>query len=168
MNKNYIIVWLVLTTGALLLLTKCADQEKNMILKGQKPPEISLSDQHGKTVSLSDFQGQAVLLRFWTLDCVSCAKEMPELDELYRQYKDKGFAILAINVRQSPDAVKRFINEHKLTYHVLFDMNADVYKDYNIVGFPTSYIIDRQGKSQEKIFGEIDKDALEALIVKFL
>jgi peroxiredoxin len=153
-----------------LFLVNCSS-EPHVLTVGQKPPDFSLPDIDKKnTISLSDFNDKVVLIRFWTVDCTACAKEMPELEEIYQNNQDKGMSILAINVRQPEDVVKKYMSNlpTTITYPVLLDTYAKIYKKYGIVGVPTTIIVDRKGVIKEKILGEMDKNTLERLIVKML
>lgn len=147
-------------------LLSCSNEGNIKI--GQRAPSFSLPDIENKDVSLADFKGKAILIRFWTVDCTACAKEMPELDEIYKTHKDKGLTIIGINVRQPKDVVKRFTEEHYLSFPILLDTYSKISKKYGIHGVPVSFILSKDGTVTDKIYGEIDKETLEGLIVKQL
>ena len=93
---------------------------------------------------------------------------MPELDQIYKTYKSKGFTIIGINVRQPQEAVKSFVDEHNLSFPIVLDTYSKTAKKYGIHGIPVSFIISRKGTVTDKIYGEIDKVTLEGIIVKQL
>src|SRR5512146_2449014 len=69
---------------------------------GVAPPGFTLPDLKGDKITLpDDFRGKVVVIRFWIDSCKSCEKEMPEIDQIYSKYKDKGLVVLAVNVGQS-------------------------------------------------------------------
>lgn len=156
------IIFIVLT----ITLFSCSNEGGLKI--GQKPPSFSLSDLKNKEVSLTDFKGKAILIRFWTVDCLACAREMPELDKIYNTHKDKGLVIIGINVRQPQNVVKRFAEDHHLSFPILLDTYSKTAVKYGIHGVPVSFIISKDGTVTDKIYGEIDKEILEGLIVKQL
>ncbi len=118
-------------------------------------PDFTLTDLHGKKVSLSGFRGKVVILNFWATWCGPCEAEMPSLNNLYREFKSKGLVVIAISVDQSETSVLSFIAEKKLAFPVLLDKNKEVYFDsYAVMGLPTTFIIDRSGVLVEKIMGE--------------
>ena len=145
--------------------------ETQVLQVGKKPPDFTLPEVDSKNeITLSHLKDHVVLIRFWTVECTSCAKEMPELEKIYQSSKERGMSILAVNVRQPEDVVKKFLSNLPvpITYSVLLDTYAKTYKHYGIVGVPTTVIVDRKGVIREKIIGEIDKETLEHLVVNLL
>jgi len=127
-------------------------------------PDFTLYDlQSKKTVSLSDFRGKTILLRFWADWCPTCSLQMPELDQLYRRYRDKGFVIVAVNVMQSEEDVKNFIEKHKLTYPVLLDKDGEISRLYSITGIPTNLLIDKDMAIREIVKGDNIRKILKRL-----
>jgi peroxiredoxin len=111
----------------------------------EKAPDFSLKDLSDKQVQLKDFQGKkVVLLVFWATWCHYCVQEIPELKNLYNEFKDKDFEILAINIQESKEKVKSFVNKNEIKYTVLLD-DGTIAKKYNIYGIPTNIIIDKKG-----------------------
>jgi peroxiredoxin len=75
--------------------------------------------------------------------------ELPRLESLYAKYKDRGFEIVAVEGRRMEELAKKFIEENGLTYHFVQDgkdEKAVVGKVYKVYGFPTTFVIDRNGK----------------------
>ena len=103
---------------------------------------------------LSDFRGKVVFLNFWGTWCPPCRREMPQMEEMYRDYRNFDFVILAIEVnqREGIDAVRPFIESYELTFPILLDQGrtGDLYK---IRAFPTTLIIDPEGIIRERIQG---------------
>jgi peroxiredoxin len=96
-------------------------------MKDRSPtPDFTLSDPVGKKISLKDFRGKLVMLNFWATWCDPCREEMPGMERLYQEFKDQGFVILAINVKDRREDALKFIKELKLTYPVVFDPGGDV------------------------------------------
>ena len=65
-------------------------------------PDFTLPSNSGKTVNLSQFKGQVVMINFWASWCVPCRQEMPLLEDIYKKYKPMGFTMLGVNVE--PDS----------------------------------------------------------------
>ena len=61
-------------------------------------PTFQLSGRGGKTIDLSQFKGQVVMINFWATWCVPCRQEMPLLEDIYKKYKPMGFTMLGVNV----------------------------------------------------------------------
>lgn len=98
------------------------------------------------TVQLSEQRGKVVLVDFWAAWCGPCRKSMPMLEELYQKHKDSGFTILAISLDDSIQTATRFASQFQTTYPLLIDSQADIADLYQVIGMPTSYLIDRDGK----------------------
>ncbi|MFN8470644.1 MAG: TlpA disulfide reductase family protein [Anaerolineae bacterium] len=116
---------------------------------GQTAPDFSLKTTDGQTVRLSDLKGHPVLVNFWATWCAPCAIEMPALEEIYRKYKDQGLVVLAVNQAETPDKVSQYMLEHGLTFPAVLDSDTSVAQMYRVTGYPTTWIIDRQGKLQQ-------------------
>lgn len=99
--------------------------------------------------------------------------ELPRLEPLYRKYKDRGLTVVAVEAQRDTEGATAFINENKLTYHFL--ENGEGEKDvvrgvFSISSFPTSYLIDRQGRIMfyHLGFDEGDEVKLEKEILTLL
>jgi thiol-disulfide isomerase/thioredoxin len=111
------------------------------------PLDFALPDLQGITVRLSDQRGKVVLLNFWATWCVPCRVEMPSMNALYQDYREKGFEILAISIDvQGKDVVAPFVEEYGLTFPVLLDPDNVVSTRLQGRGIPTSYLLDKQGR----------------------
>jgi|GEM_PF-321369 len=117
------------------------------------PRDFSLLDLNGKAVSLSDFKGKIVFLNFWTTWCPECRYEMPSMQKLHAYFKDKDFAMVAINMNEPAAVVKKYFREHKLTFTTLLDSINELGAPFGIRGIPTTYIIDRDGGIIGKALG---------------
>ncbi len=109
---------------------------------------FTLKDIGGKDVSLSAFKGNVVVLDFWATWCPPCKKEIPGFVGLYNTYKSRGFVVVGISVDESPSDVKKFMKKYKMNYPVLNGYEReDVQKAFApMPGFPTTFVISRDGK----------------------
>ena len=107
--------------------------------------DFTLTDLDGKPWSLKEQRGKVVVLNFWATWCPPCRKEMPDLEALYRQFKDQGLVILAIS-DESENKVRPFIAEQKVTYPILLDPGRKVNELFQINGIPKTFVYDRNGK----------------------
>ena len=128
-------------------------------------PDFTLSDLSGKAVSLSDYHGKVVLLNFWATWCPPCKAEMPSMESLYRQMKDDGLVILAVNIEPNgPETVTAFLKENPHTFPILYDDKASVQKLYGVYKFPETFVIRKDGTIDDRVIGAIDwahPDAVE-------
>jgi len=134
---------------------------------GKLAPDFELQSLDGKTVSLSDFRGKAVLLNFWATWCGPCRAEMPFLQQVHEEWADKGLVILAVNIGEGQSEVEEFMEEFGLSFLALLDTDREVALQYNVRAIPTTYFIDKEGVIQElkvgtfsskaEIVGQLDK-----------
>ena len=108
---------------------------------GDQAPEFELSG----GVSLTDYNGKLVLLNFWATWCPPCVAEVPSLNNLYEQFRDEGFVVLAISVDEEEDAYKRFLERFGVTFPTVRDPERKVSLRYGTMKYPESYLINRQG-----------------------
>ena len=107
--------------------------------------DFTLTDLQGRSWTLSQLKGKVVLVNFWATWCAPCRKEMPDLDGLYKRFKDQGLVILAIDDEETAK-VTPFLKDKPVSYTVLLDPGRKVNDIYRIDGIPKSFIYDRDGK----------------------
>lgn len=109
-------------------------------------PDFTLKDLDGKDVKLSDYKGKIVILNFWTVWCKYCKLEMPDLNELHKELqKDNEAVIITIDSQESPDIVKDYLSSNNINLKVLLDQDGSVTQTYGVMGFPTTFIINKDG-----------------------
>jgi len=116
----------------------------------EKTADFSLKATNGNTYRLSDLTGEkVVLISFWNISCKPCRKEMPKLQEMYEELKDRGLEILCINTDGPSDmpGVKPLVRRKGYTFPVLLDSEQKVVKLYNPrCILPYTALIDLDGK----------------------
>jgi thiol-disulfide isomerase/thioredoxin len=111
-------------------------------------PAFTLPDYpERKDVSLSDYRGRVVLINFWYPSCGPCRGEFPTLQRVLDKYKDRGFAILSLNVLpEERDFVMPYLTKNGFTFRPL-ETNTDwAEKTYGARGYPTNLLIDADGR----------------------
>jgi len=134
-------------------------------------PDFTLVDQYGKTHKLSDYKGKTVFLNFWATWCPPCLMEMPHIEEIYKQYnKNKddviilGVATPGIGREGTKEEIVKFLKDKGYTFPVVFDSSTKLLEEYFIGAFPTTYIIDKEGRFINYIPGAMDKGTMESVI----
>jgi len=107
--------------------------------------DFTLTDLQGKSWTLRELHGKVVLVNFWATWCPPCRKEMPDLDALYKRFKDHGLVILAVD-DEDAGKVKPFLTERPVTYPILLDPGRKINDLFHIDGIPKSFVYDREGK----------------------
>ena len=113
--------------------------------KSRQNADFTLTDLQGKSWSLKGLRGKVVLVNFWATWCQPCRREMPDLEALYKRFKDQGLLILGISDEESAK-VKELLAEQKVSYPVLLDPGRKVNDLFRIEGIPKNFVYDRNGK----------------------
>src|ERR1700738_890105 len=137
---------------------------------GKPEPELKLKTVDGKEVSLADYKGKVVFVNFWATWCDPCRVEIPWLIDLQSKYASKGFTVVGIAMDDEGKSVvapfiakERFdVNGQKLPMDYPIWLGTDDASDKfgGILGYPTSYLISRDGKQVMKIQGLKSYDEL--------
>jgi len=144
----------------LLLVSACKEKaEKTSLPKlGAAAIDFNCQDLEGQAWSLDKVRGKIVLLRFWADWCPYCRYEMPIIDKYYRQLKEEGFLVLAVNVKQSAEVALAFIAQLDVTFPVPLDPDGKMARRYGVYAIPTNFLIDRQGVVREILIGEVFRE----------
>lgn len=138
-------------------------------------PEFQLPNADtGQQMALSDFRGKVIFLNFWASFCEPCRREMPSMENLVRQYKNRGLEMVAISLDPQQEDIHEFMNEflpgQRSAMTVLWDSAGTSSKAYGTEFIPETYIIDRQGRIVARFVNEYDwtrpeaKQLIEALL----
>ena len=125
-----------------------ADLAKLREAGAQPAPAFTLPDYPDrKNVSLADYRGKVVLINFWYPSCGPCRGEFPTLQRVLDKYRDRGFAILSLNVLpEEHDFVMPYLTKNRFTFHALETTTDWAEKTYNARGYPTNLLVDGDGR----------------------
>ena len=162
------IVKSVLMMSALMftLVAGAAELQQGMTVVAEKPAakNFALKDMDNKNWRLSDLKGKVVLVNFWATWCPPCRAELPSLERLWQLLNKEDFVVLAINVGESADTIFPFTGmlEPSPTFPILLDLDSSVLSSWPVMGLPTTFILDRQGRIAYRAVGgrEFDDPAL--------
>lgn len=132
-------------------------------------PDFTLMDLNGKVVRLSDLRGKPVVVNFWATWCPPCRLEMPSFQRIYDAHRAQGFTIVGVSMDAAgSDAVRRFLVERHIQYPVAM-ASGEVVQDFGGVALlPTSFLIDREGRTRYEVRGIFAPIALERAVDKLL
>ena len=164
------VVALLLTSG--LIVTGCVSSTPTPPAPmegadvGKLASDFQLPGLDGQMVSLSDFQGKAVLLNFWATWDGPSRVEMPFLQQVHEE-KSGEVVLLAVNFRGSQSEVEGFMENLDLSFLTVLDTDERMAQQYNIRIIPTTFFIDREGviqdikigafASESEIIAQLDK-----------
>lgn len=105
---------------------------------------FTLYDLDGNKVNLRDFKGKPLIIFFWTIWCPYCRRAMAQLSKIYPEIKANDIELLAINIEEPKERIRRFLRPYVIGFKVLLDSDASVAYIYDIIGIPTYIFIDRE------------------------
>ncbi|MDK9720717.1 MAG: TlpA family protein disulfide reductase [Rhodospirillales bacterium] len=115
-----------------------------------------------------DGEGQVTVIRFWADWCVYCKTELADIEAVWKDDREKGLLVLAVNAGQKRDSVAAFAGGLNLTYPVLLDEESKIARQYGVTGLPATFVIDRQGRLRAKILGAMDRTAFQKAVEDLL
>jgi cytochrome c biogenesis protein CcmG/thiol:disulfide interchange protein DsbE len=125
-------------------------------------PDFELpSLQDGTPIALSSLRGHVVVLNFWASWCAPCRLEAPGLRRVSEQYRERGVRFLGVAYRDDDAAARAFVDEFRLTYPSVTDPSGSLAYSYELIGFPTTFLIDPAGTIRYRFVGYLDEDVLE-------
>lgn len=159
------IILAVLVAAVVFALITNAKKDNTIYGVGDKAPDFELKqinkNNELESIRLSDLEGKGIMLNFWATYCKPCEKEMPYMEELYPQYKDKGIEIVAVSLDATEAVIHQFIEKYNLTFPIPHDNKNQVSDLYKIGPIPTTYFINPEGEIVEKIEGALTLERLE-------
>lgn len=116
------------------------------IMPGEIAPPFSVTIDAGLPFVLAKCKGSIVLINFFRTDCGPCNLEMPTLQKIWEEHRDRGdFRMIAISRGESRDEIASYKAVHKLTFPFAADADSSVYGLYASEGIPRTYLVDREG-----------------------
>ena len=167
---KYAVIILGMFLGVILILKNSSAESRNEILSlgvqeyttPIEARDFTLKDLDNKRISLKNYRGKVVMLNFWATWCTPCRLEMPSMEKLHRQFKDKGFVVLAVAAGEKAEGVTAFVKEYHITFYTLLDTDQGVAEEYKVWALPTTYFINAEGKIIGRVNGSRDWSAKEA------
>ena len=125
-------------------------------------PDFELpSLEDGTPIALASFRGQVVVLNFWASWCAPCRLEAPGLRRVSERYRDRGVRFLGVDYRDDEAAGRAFVDEFHLRYPSVTDPSGSLAYSYELIGFPTTVVIDPSGTIRYRFVGYLDDEVLE-------
>ncbi len=148
--------------------------------QGQQAPELTVTRSDGTTYQLVDLdgapvrlaylRGKVVWLNFWASWCPPCQSETPLLRAMDEQYRDRGLALIGVQVQQTVDDGRHYAETYSLGYRIGADVTGEIFREYSVFALPTQFFIDANGVVRSIVNGPMTQDSatrmIEALLPK--
>jgi peroxiredoxin len=145
---------------------------------GDLAPELSYADATGATVQLTDLdghpirladlRGKALWINFWASWCPPCQYETPTLRDMDQRYRDRGLAIVGIQVQQTVDEGREYAQRYGLEYTIGADVSGRIFHAYRVFALPTQFFVDPDGRLRAIVNGPLDGKSAAAAIEALL
>lgn len=121
-------------------------------------PELELQDMGGNNYRLKDYRGKVVVLNFWATWCPPCVEEIPSLGRLQQAFSNDDLVVLSVDIGENKKDVQAFLQQVSAAFPVLLNPDGSTVKQWNIIAFPTTFIIDAHGTIRLAYYGWLEWD----------
>jgi len=122
------------------------------------PVPINLTNAYGKYVKKDNFEKQVTLINFWATWCPPCVQEIPSLNRLKNKMKGFPFELISINYAEDKRTITEFMKKVKVDFPVLLDKNGDFARKWNVITYPSTFVIGKDGKIKYGVNAAIEWD----------
>jgi len=142
-----------------------AEFSTDLTFLDHKPPapDFSLPDMNGKLHKLSDYRGKPVIVSFWATWCPPCLREIPQLNRAWDKLKDQDVVMLFVNINEGIETIEAYEKKVPINLTILRDETAGQLYNWNMIGLPTAFIIDPEGRVVYQALAEREWDSDEIL-----
>jgi cytochrome c biogenesis protein CcmG/thiol:disulfide interchange protein DsbE len=150
--QSYSILILLLVAGVTSSLA-AATPDSSTAVQAMLPDSLSL-------------KGKVVYVDFWASWCVPCRQSFPWMQKMHEKYQADGLEVVAVNVDKNRSSADKFLDQHKVTFPVVFDSSKSMAKLYQLDAMPSSFLYGRDGSlvARYQGFREEETDSLDAAI----
>ncbi len=183
MKKKPIILLLVLLAACMAIITSGAQEKEGRYteiptIKGIEPlekgvpaPPFTIEDINGNSFTIESYRDKnPVLLFFWSFFCGPCREEIPFINDITKEYRDRGLVVAGVNLdgKEMKKAISKFMEQEGISYIVAFDeLQGDSFRvadPFGVAGTPSLFLIDKKGILAFSKVGAVDHEKLKGLI----
>ncbi len=118
---------------------------ENFLKEGQQMKPFRFVDLTGNLFTSENTKGKIVVLKCWFIHCKKCVEEMPELNKIVQQYKNRDDIVFVSLASDSEAALKKFLSKRNFDYAVVPNQKEFMDTTLNLEIYPTHFIIDKRG-----------------------
>jgi cytochrome c biogenesis protein CcmG/thiol:disulfide interchange protein DsbE len=139
-----------------------AARSMGRVRPGQPAPDFALELLDGSSLALGDLQGQVVVINFWATWCPPCEDELPDLQAVWEEVRERGAVFVGIAFEEDEADVREMTSEFGITYPLGLDVEDRISIAYGITGVPETFVIDAAGNVAGVHVGPITAQELRA------
>ena len=128
-----------------------------------RPSLIQLDDISGKQYIRNDYRGKVTVVNFWATWCPPCVEEIPSLNRLRTQMQGKPFELISVNYAETPEHINEFMQRVSVKFPVLMDLDGKTSQQWNVIAFPSTFVIGKDGQIHYGVNAAIAWDAPEVI-----
>lgn len=116
---------------------------------GDKAPKIDINYLDGSPLTNESLKGKVVVLQFTASWCSVCIREMPHLEkDVWQRFKNEDFTLIAVDLKETPEKVKKFISRTKITYPVALDSDGKLFESFTVknAGVTRNIVLNKKGE----------------------
>lgn len=136
--------------------TAAAERARGALLRFELTgKQLTLTGQslNGRTIDISDYRGRVVLVVFWATWCRPCTEDLPQLKDLYKQYRSQGFEVVGVNLDTTSEPIESYISQHGVPWPHIYEpggLESGPARQFGIISLPTMFLVDKRGKVLSK------------------
>jgi thiol-disulfide isomerase/thioredoxin len=128
-----------------------------------QPKAIKLRTAENHHYNVNDYRGKVSVINFWASWCRPCLEEIPSLNRLRQAMRGKPFQLISVNYAENAETIKAFLKQVKVDYPVLLDIDGEVSAKWNVIAYPSTFVIGSDGKIHYGVNAAIAWDAPEVI-----
>ncbi len=137
---------LVGAVGLLVAFGLSVRRSSATLAAGGAAPDFAFETFDGQPVALADLRGKVVVLNFWASWCLPCADEAADLEQVWRDYRDRGVVVLGVDYTDTRPAAESYLQKHGISYPNGMDRENKISRRYRLTGVPETVVIDQAGR----------------------
>ena len=143
-------------------------------LESATAPELAAGDWiNSEPLKLKDLRGRVVLVEFWTFGCINCRNTLPHVKDWHNRYREKGLTVIGVHSpefaeERNIETLRSEVASLGINYPVVSDNDYQTWNAYDVYAWPTTYLIDKQGRIRWMRVGEGKYDEAERIIQELL
>jgi peroxiredoxin len=127
-------------------------------------PAFSSTTLGGETFVLDEHANGPVLVYFWASWCTPCAAEAPVIQQLWGEYRDRGYTFVGVNIWDGEKDARAFATRYGLTFPLVRDTDGTVYLNYGVQQLPMAFFVRPGGEVEERYLGQLEEAGLRRML----